>query len=232
MYLLSLLLIFTFNVSANEIGPKELVVSTQEWPPYHYAKNGEVHGKAVDAIDCILTKMNQKYQIKILPWMRAQINTKQGQSDAFFSASHSEKRDKFAIQSNVFIGQNWNFYFLKKTKDVTSKENIKQEHIVGTRINSNVLNWLTVNGFKTAARYSQSNKLIELLVNSRVKVVMENDEVFKHSVKELNLSMNLFNSIHNKSHHLGVYFGKKFTKKYPLFLTEFNKHSSKCSLIK
>ncbi len=77
-------------------------MSSQEWAPYHYIKAGQIQGKAVEAVDCVLSKMKQDYQIIMLPWMRAQMNTKSGIFDAFFSASDSDKRDKFAVHSNVF----------------------------------------------------------------------------------------------------------------------------------
>lgn len=226
-------LFISSGITAKEIGPKLLKIASQEWPPYHYQNiDGKVVGKAVDVLECILNKMDQKYEITIYPWMRAQVNTKDGITDAFFSASHSKKRDRFAVHSKVFINQDWYFYFLKKEVQIKNKSEVRDNFLVGARMNSNVKNWLLVNGYKVSGKYSTSKKMLDLLVKSRIKVYMENEEVFNASLKESNLSKKDFGRVFNKSHHLGVYFGKKFTTKYPSFLKEFNKNVNDCSLLK
>ncbi|OUR95458.1 hypothetical protein A9Q84_16630 [Halobacteriovorax marinus] len=233
MYLITfLILVLHSNLFAGELRPGVIRLGTQNWAPYHYFEDDKLVGVGVDALTCVLDKMGQKYEIKIQPWMRAQVNTEMGELDAFFSASHSKKRDKFAIHSKVFINQDWYFFYLKQRFSKITKKEIKNLHVVSARMNSNVLNWLDVNGFKSKGHNATADKLLLLLAKSRIKFYMENEEVFKHALKNTNLSMSSYGKVFNKSHHLGVYFGRKFLKKYPKFLDVFNSHTDGCSRIR
>ena len=231
-YMIKKILISILFTTSTFSMPKGLRLATQDWPPYQYVSNDQVVGQAVNAVKCVTDRMNIKTRVDIYPWMRAQMYTEKGSVDGFFAASHSDRRDSFAVQSLPFIKQNWYFYSLKSNHLPKNISEIKKRFVVYARLNSNVYNWLLVNGFKVKSSYTETNKNITLLLKNRISVYMENSTVLEHELKKLNIEESLLNKTFNRSHHLGVCFGKKFISKHPKFLNKFNSIAQKnCSNI-
>lgn len=213
---------------ANEQVPK-LSISTKEWPPYQMESNDKQTGYAIDALNCVMTRLKQDYRVIFLPWGRAQKGVELGMYDAFFAASHNDKRDIYAVQSNTFIEQDWNFYLLKDSKIPSSPTEIKSTAVFASRQHSNTTHWLVENNFMIAHQTNSIDQLIKLLIHKRVDAIMENSLLFQSAVERAELDMDQFKRVHNKSKPLGVYFGKIFLAKYPEFITDFNEHTSACS---
>ncbi len=213
---------------AGEPIPK-LLISTKEWPPYQMQADQNQSGLAIDALSCVMNKLGQAYEVIFLPWGRAQKGVELGVYDAFFSASHNRMRDKYAIQSNTFIEQKWNFYLHINSYIKPNITDIKSTAIFGSRQHSNTTQWLSKNEFMIAHQTDSIDKLVSLLYHRRVDAIMENSLLFESAVARAGLDMSQFQIIQNKSKPLGVYFGKIFLAKYPDFLTKFNQHTEQCA---
>ncbi|QYJ88179.1 substrate-binding periplasmic protein [Shewanella halotolerans] len=175
-----------------------------------------------------MTKIDQPYSVIFLPWGRAQNSVKQGKYDGFFSASRNEWRDQFAVQSNTFIQQEWNFYYHNKYRIPTSMNSLKSDTLFGARIHSNSAHWLAKNKFRKVKIFPTINELVKLLDARRIDGVMENALLFEEQVRQSHLSMDAFVKRPNMRIDLGVYFGKTFLEKHPGFLARFNRHTEEC----
>ena len=204
---------------------------TQHWPPYQYYQDGRLKGVAIDALNCIMKRLNAPFDIVVRPWLRVQREVANGSLDAFFAASKSDKRDEFAIQSAPFIKQTWEFYLLKDYQHPLQIEYIKSHANIAARQNSNVLEWLNIHHYKVLVTPLNVDSLIRTLKSRRVDAIMENSEVFYHHLKLSGEDPDQFVSIKNIDHHLGVYFGKDFVRSNVEFLSEFNANTSYCSNI-
>ncbi len=218
---------------AKRATPKLVTIATQEWAPYHSQERdaqGVAHqgGFGLTALDCVMTKIDQAYRVIFLPWGRAQNSVKQGKYDGFFSASRNEWRDQFAVQSNTFIQQEWNFYYHNEYRIPTSVNGLKSDTLFGARIHSNSAHWLAKNKFKKVKIFPTINELVKLLDARRIDGVMENALLFEEQVRQSHLSMDAFVKRPNMRIDLGVYFGKTFLAKHPGFLARFNRHTEEC----
>ncbi|QPG58193.2 transporter substrate-binding domain-containing protein [Shewanella eurypsychrophilus] len=223
------MLISNMSVShANE--PIEVIsMTTKEWPPYQMQIGKAQSGIAIDALRCVMQNLEQKYEVIFLPWGRAQKGVELGDYDAFFSASHNLKRDNYAVQSNTFIEQEWNFYLRKNSHIKPNIIDIKSTAKFASRQHSNTTHWLHQNQFMLAHQVESVDKLVELLYHNRIDAVMENSLLFESAVTRAGLTKDQFITVHNKSKPLGVYFGKLFLAKHPDFLDKFNQHTAKCA---
>ncbi|WP_057830426.1 transporter substrate-binding domain-containing protein [Colwellia sp. TT2012] len=206
------------------------------WPPYHLDLKSGAAGIAVEALDCVMARIKQPYEINKLPWSRAQALTKSGALDGFFSASQSDKRDRYAELSSVFIPQIRKFYFLKKyfpaQLQLYSIDYIKVNFTVGARFSSNAMNYLKINNYNIGAEHLSETVLMRMLDAGRMDAVLENSLVFALMVKNKNRSMDEYLSVEVGKKNMGVYFSKKFLDLHPNFLTLFNANIPPCSLIK
>ena len=206
------------------------------WPPYHIDLKSGAGGVAVEAFDCVMTRIKHPYVINQLPWSRAQALTKSGALDGFFSASQSDKRDDYAELSTVFIPQIRKFYFLKKyfpaEQALYSIAYIKQSFTVGARFSSNAMNYLKINNYNIGAEHLSETVLMKMLDAGRMDAILENSLVFALMVNNLDRSMDEFLSVEVGKKNMGVYFSKIFLDKHPKFLTLFNENIPPCSLIK
>ena len=213
--------------------PRLITITTQEWPPYHSQhrdNDGQLitQGYGITALDCVMTKMNRPYKVIFLPWGRAQNSVKKQQYDGFFSASRNEWRDQFAVLSNTFIQQEWNFYFHKQYKLPTTDSRLKTDTTFGARIHSNSAHWLIKQKFERVKTYPSIAELVKLLMARRIDAVMENALLFEEHLNQLGIKPDDFVMRRNIRFDLGVYFGKHFLTEHPGFLSQFNRYTEQC----
>ena len=209
--------------------PKEVNLATQDWRPYQVTfKDKLIGGISLKAIDCVFSKLNIKYNVKVLPWKRAQLGVKNNDYDGFFAAAKAVSRETFAVASAPFIRQRWSFYSHKK---LPNKNKIKRQLNVAARDGSATLMWLKENDYKWAPGATRAESFTKQFINKRFETIMENDDVLKFYLRKNKVKISKFQKIKNISKPLGVYFNKNFVIKHPGFLSKFNRYALKCSNI-
>lgn len=209
--------------------------SKVEWDPYHIDTGSGADGLAVRALACIMTRMNQPFVIRKLPWSRAQLMTRNGQLDGFFSASQNKERDAYATQSLTFLPQTRRLYVLKpKDQTVTARLTLadaQKNLTVAARHQSNALKAAREAGLNVILTPQSAGELMELLKAGRVDGVVENDLVFAREIEAAGLSSEKTINLILGKKDMGVYFGHRFLAEHPRFLTQFNTHVPACSLL-
>ncbi|GHF94581.1 hypothetical protein [Thalassotalea marina] len=230
-----LLLAYSVNLFAFERDYIVRLGSEVEWAPYHVSTAKGADGMSVRAVACIMARINQPYTIDKLPWKRAQVMTKVGQLDGFFSASKSDDRDIFAVQSKVFLPQKRSFFLLKsrltKPLETYTPEYIKQHLLTAGRQGSNALHSLENHGYNIAVKTRDTASLIEVLKHHRADAILDNELVLLNDIKGTTFKPSDFLIVALEEHPMGVYFAKEFLQKRPQFLADFNREVDACTLI-
>ena len=226
-YLVACILLLSSPIKADQF-PDTIILATQVWPPYQQQDNDTQTGYSINALKCVMNKMNQKFKVLFVPWGRAQNGVKSGVYDGFFAASQNQWRDQFAVLSNTFIEQQWRFYFNKDYLIPNDVNQWKQITVFGARLHSNTYRWLNSNNFKKVRQFPSIESLIKLLSNKRIDAIMENSLLFEEAARQSKIPLTEFQIRDNMQYDLGVYFGKSFLKHYPQFLDTFNRHAQIC----
>ncbi len=230
-----LLLIFPITALASDQNTIVRMGTEIEWAPYHLSTEKGSDGLSVRAFSCVMARINQPFTISKLPWKRAQMMTKSGELDGFFSASKSAARDQYAVQNKVFLPQQRSLYLLKnKLKQPASNytpEYIKHNLTTGARQGSNALNSLRKHGFEIKVTTRDTSALLKVLIHHRIDAILENELVFLHTIKQSNHSLDDFLVVPLEQHPMGVYFSKTFLAKHPEFIEDFNREIDACSLV-
>ncbi|AQS40471.1 extracellular solute-binding protein, family 3 [Shewanella psychrophila] len=223
-----LVLKFSTSASANGINEGPLLIATQEWPPYQMLTDEGEKGHAIDALKCVLDKLNKEYRLIFLPWGRAQKGVETGKYHAFFSAAKNTTRDGYATFSTPFIQQDWDFYQLASSPRLRTEKHQFSDATFGSRPYSNTTHWLLENHYKVIHQSAKIEELISLLQQGKIEAMMDNRLLFKQALDKLGIPPEQFSLIPNKSLPLGIYFGHEFVKQHPQFLPKFNQHTQAC----
>lgn len=197
---------------------------------YLPSKNGEpaeFDGIAIKTVTCALADMNWQLKIRVVPWARAQKLAQSGAVDGFFAASQKDSRDEFAVMSDIIADQKWRWYLLADSPLNPEQDYFKQVAKVGGFAGSNMLAWLTENGYRVIAEPPGTERLLRTLMAKRVDAILANERVMTEMLIKQN-QLDMVKSYLLVDKPLGVYFNKRFVVEHPEFLDTFNHNITDC----
>jgi ABC-type amino acid transport substrate-binding protein len=84
----------TGKTAAAPAGDAGIRIITEEFPPFSYAgPGGEVSGQSTDVVNAILNRLNQKAEIRILPWSEGYSRAIAGPETAIYSTGRTDERE-------------------------------------------------------------------------------------------------------------------------------------------
>jgi polar amino acid transport system substrate-binding protein len=199
-----------------------LRVTTQAWPPYQTVIGGRLGGTAVAVVTCALDRLGHPYQITVYPWRRAQQAVATGSADAFFAASQSPERDRYARLSVTIAPQVWRWHWLSKYPPVLTDKGPRVAAVAGSRMNA----WLVENGYVNTEAVEDMASAVALLRAGRVEAVLASEQAFA-SAASAHPAATFASAVHS-DRPLGVYFGHGFLQRHPGFLERFNQAVPAC----
>lgn len=228
--IIALLIVFS-GLPSNKSSASDLhkiILTTHNLPPYgSYQDDGSFRGVAVDVVECALHKIQQPFEILVVPWKRAQVMVQKHVAHGFFAGSQNKKRDSYAVMSAIIADQKWVWYLPKDSSLDPFSEDFRKNARVASFVGANMLKWLIDNKYNVAAKPSNSKALIEMLSRGRLDAVLINNYVGAEIINKLELH-DQFRIVVNKNKPLGVYFDKDFIHKSPGFLDKFNEAVPAC----
>ncbi|MCL9781248.1 transporter substrate-binding domain-containing protein [Vibrio sp. S4M6] len=215
-------------ISSSILAYEPQILTTEERPPFHYVSDGVVVGSATQTLTCTLDKIDVPYVIKVMPWLRAQSEVKSGKASAFFSASQSDTRDEYAILSNPFVKQSWNWYVLKGSTLLPSASNFKSTARVAGIFGANASKWLEKNGYNLVDhKLDNLSKLVRLAELKRVDAIFGSSVLFDDFLKKNN-KLDLFDVYVESEKSWGIYYSKDYLSKNKGFMDALNTTLASC----
>jgi polar amino acid transport system substrate-binding protein len=225
--ILTLALCSLATVAQAQVGT--VFLTTHELAPYSYLDEHDQRprGIAVAVVECVLTRMEVPYRIKVTAWARAQKLVQDGVADGFFAGSRNAERDAFAVQSATIADQQWRWYLLADNPVDPSTTRFRKRASVSSFIGANMLDWLIDNDYRVASPPRDTEGLLKMLQAKRVDAILANNKVMDNLLQQQGLD-NSIRSVLLQDKPLGVYFSKTFLAKQPGFLDQFNSHVAAC----
>jgi len=220
------LLFFTSTCAAEK--QRSIKFATAIIPPYQFLHNGgALKGSSVRIVECVMTLLEQPFDINVFPWVRAQKLVEKGEFDAFFVASENDVRNQYAKLSDPLFDSSWIWFFPKTSTLDSSTDEFVRNASVGGVFGTNMHSWLKKD-FEHVVAKKEADELFELLAVDRLDVMLLTKPMFKDSIKRLGLNESDFKSVVAKKRPLGVYFGDQFLERNPELLTRFNQSIKRC----
>lgn len=211
--------------------PGKILLTTHNQAPYgSYQPAGHFDGLAYQVVECALGQLGVAFDLRVLPWKRAQREVVTGIADGFFAASQNAERDKYAIKSRDILAQQWTWYFLKSAKVKPTNKQFKAQARVSSFLGANMHSYLKQKGYQVLTVPPTSTKqLVQMLKLKRIDAALASSDVMEHVLKD-NRWYGLLIAEPFKSKPLAVYFAIPFITRYPAFLTAFNQQVTNCRM--
>lgn len=157
-------------------GSVSIKVVTEEAPPMHYKKNGNVVGGAADVVQAVLKRAKLPYKIKVLPWGRAYDMALNEKNVLIFMISRTPKRESLFKWAGELLTIK---YFLFKIKDrkeivINSLEDAKK-YKLGAVIDDVRTNWFKDQNFQRIDLVKKNAQNITKLLLKRVDIIPNSD---------------------------------------------------------
>ncbi|SCA58291.1 exported hypothetical protein [Candidatus Terasakiella magnetica] len=186
---------------------------------------------AQEKIECSLKKMEQPYEIIMVPWKRAQQGTQYNKYHGFFVATQTKARDAYAVRSHGVLSNNW--LFIQKNKTPTpNDQNEFWSQSFTANIGTAKLRWLKSHqdDGKIKGRIIEAPTMegaMYHLITGHSQVLVENQINYDRLVKK-NKAAETFTTYIAREVSQGVYFSKAFLAKNTAFLDKFNSALKQC----
>ncbi|MCP4345611.1 MAG: amino acid ABC transporter substrate-binding protein [Desulfobacterales bacterium] len=194
MFVFPLMFVFLlmFTLTSEAENQSVLVLSTKDFPPFNYPRNGKVVGIDIDTIHEIGKRINVKIRMKYVPWKRLLLMLEHGDADAGFALFYTEKRAKYALYAfaepmhystyNLFVRKGYEFEF-NGLKDLYDKKvGIARAFSI-----SNEFDKAVKDGKIKIEEVNTSEQNLGKLMLNRVDVIVGNEIVTMYNANILNI---------------------------------------------
>ncbi|MDK2777376.1 MAG: transporter substrate-binding domain-containing protein [Pseudomonadota bacterium] len=203
-----------------------LQLHTTAADPYQVIVNGELSGVSVSILRCVLAGMDQPYEMKLMPWVRAVEDLKHQTADGIFTAMPASELDAAAEMSYPFTLERW--FWVTRPGDHPAQGRGQPGWRIGAVRSSNQLSWLEQQGTGVAVEVNSLSQLIHMLRNKRLDAFLADDRVLTEELHKLGFATDSVALTFSRYMPLGIYFSRTFLSRYPAFIAAFNAGLKDC----
>ncbi len=197
-----------------------LQLHTTAADPYQVIVNGELSGVSVSILRCVLAGMDQPYEMKLMPWVRAVEDLKHQTADGIFTAMPASELDAAAEMSYPFTLERW--FWVTRPGDHPAQGRVQPDWRIGAVRSSNQLSWLEQQGIGVALQVNSLSQLLHMLRNNRLDAFLADDRVLAEELHQQGFAADSFTLTFSRYMPLGIYFSHAFLRRYPSFIAAFN----------
>jgi polar amino acid transport system substrate-binding protein len=115
-HFLFLLLLITGTVYSAHA--QEITIVTEDYPPYHYAKNGIVVGQGTETVQAVLDLLGIQAPIEIYPWARAYYMALNNKNTLIYGIARTPQRENLFKWIGVSSPVRYCLFALASRKDI------------------------------------------------------------------------------------------------------------------
>jgi polar amino acid transport system substrate-binding protein len=169
---------------------KKLEIITHDFPPFSYLnKDGELSDMSVEILTAALKDMNfTDYTISIYPWSRALKSVSNKPNYLLFPFARKKNREANFIWAGKAGPRKISLFKLRSRKDITNNQALKhyQNLWVASMRGTAYTKALSLKEFTNTEETTTPIQSTLLLYRDSVDLVLEDDAVFFHSIKQHN----------------------------------------------
>lgn len=216
-----------FAASTQASATDTLQFLTNIAPPYQEMVDGALDGTSMRALSCVMTRLNQRYEVDLVPWLRAREQVRNGTAQGLFSVAPDFDGSGNGRLSLPLALERWVWVTLAGVKP--TRFALEKDHRVGAVLGSNQLKWLQEKDANISGAARSAVQLLRMLSANRVDAVLLDEAELHIAWKEAGVDPATLIVSFERYAPLGVYFSNNFLNVNPGFLDRFNREIAPCT---
>lgn len=197
-------------------------------PPYQEMVGGTLDGTSTRAFNCVMDRMNHRYEVALAPWLRAREQVRMGLADGVFSIAPDfdgmAQEGKFSLPLAL---ERW-VWVTSAAGSVTPAQE-RTGLPVAAVLGSNQLKWLASQNANVDGVARSATQLLRMLAGGRVAAVLMDEAELRFAWQDAGIDPSSLNVAFQRYMPLGVYFSNAFLAEHPGFLKRFNAQVPNCT---
>ena len=207
--LLALLVILTFF---GQVRASDLLIVTEELPPYNYQEDGVAKGLSTEVVEAVLAETGLDADIVFYPWARSYLMAQSRKNTLIYSMARIPEREDLFEWVGVVCPISTSFFKLASNQDlkINSLDDARQ-HLIGVTLKNVNHIYLEAKGFSNFELESQDLINMRKLAHGRIDLVPFDEASFYYQVKRDGMDPDLFEPVfrlEDLSKHLYMAFSK------------------------
>lgn len=196
-------------------------------PPYQEMVDGALDGSSMRTLSCVMTRLNQRYEVDLAPWLRAREQVRNGAAQGLFSvAADFDNQSGNGRLSLPLALERWVWVTLTGVKPMRFA--LEKDQRVAAVLGSNQLKWLEGQGANIGGGARSTVQLLRMLAARRVDAVLVDEAELHIAWQEAGVDPTALAVSFERYMPLGVYFSNAFLDANPGFLERFNREIAAC----
>lgn len=183
-------------VSLGYLRSEELLIVTENFPPYSYMENNELKGVSTEIVKAVLKEAGFNARIKLYPWARAYKYALTRKNVLIYSISRSPERESLFKWIGVLVTLKVCFHKLKSRTDITpqSLDDLKP-YLIGVQQDGSTHDFLINNGFERLEPSDEIEQNIKKMLINRIDMVFASELGAMYRIKALGYDTDDFERI-------------------------------------
>lgn len=197
-------------------------------PPYQEMVGDSLDGTSMRAFDCVMDRLDQRYQVDLSPWLRAHEQVRQGLAQGVFSVAPDAARDPDAGRLSLPLAlERW--VWVTSTPAGPVPAQVRTGLPVAAVLGSNQLKWLRAHEADVDGAARSGAQLLRMLTAGRVAAVLMDEAELASARREAGIDPTGLTIAFERYMPLGVFFSAAFLKAHPGFIERFNAQVPHCA---
>lgn len=206
----SMMAVLAFSIfAATAARAQDLTVMTENYPPLNYLADGKAGGPSVEIVQLIMDRLGTNSEIKVLPWARAYMLTRETENHILFSMTRIESREDLfkwvgplAVKRHAFYTAEGSGITIKSLDDARGL-------IIGVQLDGVDQDFLVRNGFDNLDGISRWQLNAKKLLNGRIDVWLASTVSADEVLRQQNLTGRIKKQAQAFQRPLYIAFNKK-----------------------
>jgi len=180
-----------------QVKATDLLIVTEELPPYNYQENGIAKGLSTEVVEAVLAETGIETDILFYPWARSYLMAQSRKNTLIFSMARIPERENLFEWVGVVCPITTSFFKLASNPEieVNSLEDARKYVIGVTLENVNYL-YLQSKGFKNLELEGQDLLNMRKLAHGRIDLVPFDEASFVYQVRKDGMDPARFEAIY------------------------------------
>ncbi|WP_422375606.1 substrate-binding periplasmic protein [Roseibium sp.] len=175
----------------------DLLIVTEEFPPYNYQEDGKAKGMSVEVVEAVLDEIGEEAEFVFYPWARSYLTAQNRKNTLIFSIGRIPEREDLFDWVGVIAPFNTSFYKLASNGaiEIGTLDDAKH-YSVGVSVKDVIYQYLKGQNFTNLKVVGEDILNIRKLAHGRLDLIAFDEASFAHRVAQEELEPLLFRQVY------------------------------------